>query len=402
MENAIVISSKIVATLAFCYGALLFSSASARAAETFGAQNAGGVSVKGLNREEAIRRLKRELAPKLRKKIQLRAGPANNVKTATRRRGDMGFEVNLGKMLARLERGDKYVPIYFRVDTDRAQKALRRVQNGLNTSPVDARPVYTKKKVVIRSAKPGGRLQIGASAVALRQRAEQDAAQTRFPLIRKAVAPVVTNERLKGINAILDTYSTELNPNKVGRTTNVRVASRAIDGTVLKPGETFSLNDTVGERTPQRGYKKAIIFAERQLETAYGGGVSQITGTLFNAALEAGLPIETYRVHTRPVDYLPLGRDATVFWGSFDMKFKNNTDGPIFISYKLNGNKLTARLFGKKTGNKTSIKVTSQKVGEREINAQLYRTIRRDGKVITKQRVGTSKYKWEKDENPDD
>ena len=209
----------------------------------------------------------------------------------------------------------------------------------------------------------------------------------------------MTQARLKGINAILKTFSTTLNPNKVGRTTNVRIASKAIDGTVLKSGETFSLNDTVGERTPQRGYKKAIIFVDQQLEPGYGGGVSQITGTLFNAALLAGLPIVTYRVHTRPVDYLPLGRDATVSWGNFDMKFKNNTGAPIFISYKLSGDTLTARLFGKKTGNRVKLKVTSQNKGPREIEAQLYRTIRRGGKVIAKQRVGRSHYDWKKDDS---
>ena len=383
-------------------GALLSFPLCARAAQTFGAQNAGGVSVKGLKRDEAIRRLKRELAPKLDVPIQLRVGPSNEIKTVTRRRGDIGFNVNLGKMLARLERGDKYVPIFFRVDTDLAQKALRRVQNRLNTSPTDARPVYLGKKVRIDSQKPGGRLNVGASAVAVRKRAEADAAQTRFLLVRDAVAPKVSAADLKGIDAILATFSTDLNPSKKGRTTNVRVASKSIDGTVLKPNAIFSLNDTVGERTPARGYKKAIIFANRQLKTDYGGGVSQVTGTLFNAALKAGLPIVTYRVHTRPVAYIPLGRDATVSWGNFDMKFKNNTRAPIYISYNLKGSELTARLFGHKTGNQVQLRVRSQRVGEREINAQLYRTIRRNGKVITKQRVGRSKYKWEKDENPAD
>ena len=393
---------KTAAALGALGGALLFVPNPARAADTFGAQNAGGVSVKGLNRDEATRRLKRELAPTLDKKIQLRAGPKGEIQTVTRRRADLGFEVNLGYMLAHLERGDKYVPVAFRVNTDRAQKALRRVQNGFNTEAQDARPVYRNKKVVIRSGQNGGKLDIGASAVALQKRAEKDAAQTRFPLVRKAVAPTITNDRLKGIDAILATFTTSLNPNKKGRTTNVRVASKTIDGTLLSPNEVFSLNDTVGPRTPERGYKKAIIFADRQLSTQYGGGLSQITGTLFNAALLAGLPIVHYRVHTRPVDYITLGRDATVSYGNFDMKFKNNTAAPIFISYHLTGSKLTARLFGKKTGNQVSLKVTSQKLGERQIDAQLYRTIKRNGKVITKQQVGTSHYKWEKDEDPND
>lgn len=383
-------------------GALFCSPISARAADTFGAQNAGGVAVKGLNREQAIRRLRRELAPKLDKPIQLRVGPSNAIQSVTRRRRDLGFDVNLGKMIARLERGDKYVPLFFRVDTGAAQRALRRVQNRLNTSPKNARPVYYKGKVRINSQKPGARLNIGASAVAVAKRTEADAAQTRFLLVRTRIAPKISAASLKGINAILATYSTDLNPSKRGRTSNVRLASQTIDGMILKPGKTFSLNEVVGERTPQRGYKKAIIFAGRQLKTDYGGGVSQVTGTLFNAALKAGLPIVTYRVHTRPVDYIALGRDATVSWNNFDMKFKNNTSAPIYISYQLKGSQLTARLFGRETNNNVQIRVRSQRVGAREINAQLYRTIRRNGKVVTKQRVGTSKYKWEKDENPDD
>jgi vancomycin resistance protein YoaR len=175
----------------------------------------------------------------------------------------------------------------------------------------------------------------------------------------------------------------------------MHVAINSINGTLLSPNETFSLNKTVGERTQARGYRTTIIFKNGYKVAGLGGGVSQVTGTLFNAALLAGLPLVTYRTHSRPVAYLPIGRDATVAWGGFDMKFKNNTPAPIYISYRIRGNRATATLFGAKEAKKdVRINVTSRRIREREIKAQLYRTIRRSGKVVSKQRLGTSHYKW--------
>jgi len=126
--------------------------------------------------------------------------------------------------------------------------------------------------------------------------------------------------------------------------------------------------------------------------------VSQITGTLFNAALLAGLPIATYQTHTRPVAYLPIGRDATVSWGNFDMKFKNPTLAPLYIAYTVKNGVATASIFGKQTrGQAVRLKVVSKKLGPRKIVAQLYRIILRNGKVALKQKVGGSDYSWKPD-----
>lgn len=355
----------------------------------FGAVNIAGVSIKNLNREEALRRLRRELAPKLETKVALAAGP----RLLWRKRGDIGAELDLGWMLARAEKGHKYVPLKLRVNRDRALPALRRVAPSFRIAKRDARPVYAGGKVQIRPEQNGISLNLGGSLVRLQQ-LEKDAATRRIALAAHRSQPTITRARLKGINSILATYSTRFNPGNVKRTGNMKLGIEAIDGTLLSPGETFSLNDTVGERTQARGYRTTIIFKNGYQAPGIGGGISQVTGTLFNAALEAGLPIVTYRTHSRPVTYIPVGRDATVAWGSFDMKFKNDRTTPIFISYDIRGNRATARLFGGKTNKKVSINVVSRKISEREIKAQLYRTIRENGKVVSKARVGTSHYKW--------
>ncbi len=211
----------------------------------------------------------------------------------------------------------------------------------------------------------------------------------------------VARARLSASQTRLVAFSTVFNPKKAKRTLNMRLAIRAINGKVIPSGGVFSLNGAVGERTQARGYRTAIIFKNRKKVFDLGGGVSQVTGALFNAAVLAGLPIVQYRTHTRPVHYLPIGRDATVSWGHFDMKFRNNTSAPLRIRYTIRGDRITASLFGKKTpGQKVSLAVRQQKVGPNHIQAQLYRTFRRNGRVVKKELVGRSDYNW-KDETPD-
>lgn len=355
----------------------------------------GGVSISGLDQISAVRRLNRELAPKLNQRIALAAGR----RVAYRSRRDLGFSFDMGKMLARAKPG-KNEPVAFRVNQNSAARALTRLAPSLSHSPVDAVPVLSRGRVKIRPHITGTHFNASQSAARLAIQGEKEPSKIRFDLATNSVAPRLTSNRLKGINAVLGTFTTRFNPGQVKRTRNMRIAIRAIDGTLLSPGEVFSLNQIVGERTQARGYRTAVIFEGGKKEPGIGGGVSQVTGTLFNAALVAGLPIKSYQVHSRPVKYLPLGRDATVSWGNFDMKFQNDTKAPIYVAYKLGGSSATAILFGKRTGKRGQMRVVSKKVGEREIEALLFRTIRQGGKVVKKERVGSSRYSW-KDDNED-
>lgn len=354
----------------------------------------GGVSVKGLTRSEATRRLRRTLAPKLERRIALSAGS----KVAFRRRADLGFSLDIGKMLARAQKGQKRVPIAFRVDRNVAKRAFSRLQPALSTSKNDARPILSRGRVQIRPERIGRRLNASTAAANLKINAEKDASKTRFEVPASRISPRLTRAKLKGVTAIVGSFSTRFNPAQVKRTNNMRVAARSIDGTILSPGQIFSLNKTVGQRTQARGYRTAVIFENGKKIPGLGGGVSQVTGTIFNAALIGGLPIVTYRVHSRPVAYLPIARDATVSWNSFDMKFKNNTKAPIFISYKVSGSRLTATLFGANTGRKVRISRSVKRNGPRDISAKLFRVIRFRGKVVSKETVGSSRYNWKKDD----
>ncbi len=352
----------------------------------------GGVSIAGLNQNEATRRIKRELAPKLERSVALTAG----TKIVYRRRRDLGFSLDIGKMLARAK-SNRRVSTEFRVDRAKAKTALSRLQKNLSSQSREARPIYFSHRVQIRPSQIGKKLNVSDSAARLEILGERKAETTRFHLVSNSIAPKITTDRLKGINAILGTYSTRFNSGLVKRTGNVKIAAKSIDGTLLSPNEVFSLNKTVGNRTQARGYRTAIIFENGKKIPGLGGGVSQVTGTIFNAALVAGLPIVTYHTHSRPVTYIPLGRDATVSWGNFDMKFKNDTGAPIYISYKVTGNRLSATLFGKRTGRTTKISVSSKRKGPRDITANLYRVIYKNGKFQERKKIGSSHYNWKAD-----
>lgn len=133
------------------------------------------------------------------------------------------------------------------------------------------------------------------------------------------------------------------NPN---RTTNLKLACKAIDGTIVYPGEVFSFNRTVGIRTASKGYKPAPIFTGTTgHEDGVGGGVCQVASTMFNAALFCNFAIVERHQHSQRVVYCPLGRDAAIFWGSEDFKFRNTSEFPIKIRMYCADGKLTCKIY---------------------------------------------------------
>lgn len=139
-----------------------------------------------------------------------------------------------------------------------------------------------------------------------------------------------SNQTLYG--TVLGTYTTSYSTKQTNRCTNIRLSATAINGTVLSPGETFSFNTVVGQRTTARGYKEAHVFLDGQVTEGVGGGICQVSSTLFNAAMLADMQIMTRVNHGLPVSYVPAGRDATVSWGGPEFKFKNPYAYPVKIT----------------------------------------------------------------------
>lgn len=134
--------------------------------------------------------------------------------------------------------------------------------------------------------------------------------------------------------------------NNANRTKNLTLASKAINGTVVMPGETFSFNKTVGQRTAAKGYKKAAVFtSSSSTAQELGGGICQVASSMFNAALYANVQIVERHQHIQRVSYVPLGRDAAVSWGYQDFRWKNTTKYPIKIYMNVSNGTLTCKFF---------------------------------------------------------
>ena len=168
------------------------------------------------------------------------------------------------------------------------------------------------------------------------------------------VAPQITTEDLQSklFRDTLGSCTTRFNAGLVGRTTNVKLAASHINGTILNPGDVFSYNDVVGPRTYATGFKDATVFANGGAEDGVGGGICQVSSTLYVATLKADMEIVERRNHSLCVSYVTVGHDATVAYGAVDFRFRNNTDYPIKVVAGTSGSSLTVSLLGTQTQDK--------------------------------------------------
>lgn len=190
---------------------------------------------------------------------------------------------------------------------------------------------------------------------------------------------------------VLGSKTTYYNSSVKGRSTNIRLATAAIDGTVLQPGERFSLNGVVGRRTAAKGYQNAIIFQNGKQVEGLGGGVCQVSSTVYGAVLYADLKVTERSSHQFQVSYTPVSQDAAVYYGSQDFKFVNNTDHPIKIAASSGSGSLTVTIYGTKTSDKKVTLSSKSSVSGNYKYASLYKTVTENGKSTTT-KVNSSKY----------
>ena len=157
----------------------------------------------------------------------------------------------------------------------------------------------------------------------------------------------------------LSSYSTRYDPSNLNRSNNIEISAEKIDGTIIMPGETFSYNQTVGERTIAEGYKAAGAYAGGRVVQDVGGGICQTSSTLYNAALLANLEIVDRSNHQFLTSYVSAGRDATVSWGSIDFKFKNSREYPIKIEARAKNGVCEMSIYGIKEEKEYKVEIES-------------------------------------------
>lgn len=243
--------------------------------------------------------------------------------------------------------------------------------------------------------------------------------EEQIALVVEKIMPKYTVAYYEKMNNNIGSFSTIIN-NSAGGVANIKLASSRINDTLLYPGDVFSYYETLGPTTAAAGFQDAPVIINGKLEDGIGGGVCQVSSTLYNAVLLAELEIVERHNHSRPVGYVDKGRDATMAGDYLDFKFKDSLDYPIYIESYVEGNKLTVNLYGDEvhsTGRTLKFESVVTEIleppaenvindntlpeGTRQVvtqpkqgyKAKVYKSIYQDGKLLEKVQISTSTYR---------
>lgn len=224
---------------------------------------------------------------------------------------------------------------------------------------------------------------------------ENDQEEYIIPL--KIIKPEITTNMIgaEAFPDLVSKFSTRYSTRQTARTTNLRLAAEKINGIVLMPGEVFSYNTVVGKRTIDAGYKEAKIYVNGEVVDGLGGGICQVSTTLYNAALYANLEIVERRNHQFVPSYVGAGLDATVVYGAIDFKFKNTRNYPIKIVCSVDKGICNFELYGLREETEYEVVVNANVISRSSssIKSKTYRTLKLNGQEIKTELLSSDTYK---------
>lgn len=255
---------------------------------------------------------------------------------------------NYGKDLSILEKyeiistkHDKNYNLNFTYDEDAINEFVETIEKELYVEPVDAKYVInldgTFKRdsegvLVIESDTKGNKLnkdKLLQSIKSISINSLNEDVYLELPL--EETEAKITSAMLTGNNKRVTSFSTTFYSSTKGRATNIELCAKTINGKLLMPGDVFSFNDIVGDTTLEKGYLDAQVIVNNKVENGVGGGICQVSSTLYNAILRTGIKSLERSNHTFPSTYVGIGLDATISWDYTDYKFKNTLNYPMFI-----------------------------------------------------------------------
>lgn len=212
----------------------------------------------------------------------------------------------------------------------------------------------------------------------------------------KVIKPTITTEHVKSINSVLGQFSTSFNDYSA-RGSNIHVAGKSTSDILIMPSDLFSYNKATGARTWSNGYKTAKVIVGGRYINGEGGGVCQVSTTIYNAALISGLDIVEVHNHTYPSHYVSKGRDAAVSYGYIDLKFKNNFAHPIYIKNIVSNGAITSKIYGHNQDREKLYIKTQESRDKDNIIVKTYRVfLGEENNKIREELVSENKYKIKK------
>lgn len=326
----------------------------------------GDIAVGGMNADEATQAVQADVAQKMSAQFTLTAGERQVTVSAA----DLGVEwanthviedaLTVGKagnLIERykakkdLENADKVFDIQYDVDEQKVKSCLEENAGELNQEPVENGLTRENGAFVLTEGKQGVEVDTTKAVAEIEDFFSSDwnGENGTIELSAKVVDPKVSAEDLKKVKDVLGTFSTDFSASSAGRIANVKNATEKINGTVLYPGEEFSVYDSIGPLDASNGYELAGAYENGTTVESYGGGVCQVSTTLYNAVIRAELEVTERFNHSMMVDYVQPSMDAAIAGTYKNLKFKNSTEAPVYIEGYTNGGILYFTIYGEET-----------------------------------------------------
>ncbi len=239
------------------------------------------------------------------------------------------------------------IPLSFSYDEEKLKTYEKKIQSDVAQTAKDATLSINGSSITVNPELEGVTVSEEELDEKLRESINGEInSETSITVEVEKTKPRVTKEDLAKVKGLMGTFSTSYATSPLGRCKNIEISTAALNGTVVMPGEVFSFNGTVGQRTSERGYQEAGTFVGNKIEPGIGGGICQVSTTLYRAVMKANLRSIERTNHSMAVGYTEPGLDATVAYGYLDYKFKNTYDFPIYIQGITRGKALTYNVYG--------------------------------------------------------
>ncbi len=326
----------------------------------------GGIEVGGLTEEEAEGKVNEYLDKLQNRQVTINIGEEQLQTTASLlgyscdakdtverayKLGKSGNFLSRFTAIGKIENKDKEFPLESAVDETILRSFLEE-----NCTKYDVKAKNSKLKLVngkfkATKSRTGMELQLEDTMTVIKSALLKDTSGENMDVtaVVKVTKAKYTKEQVEKCKDLLGSYSTSYSTSTAARATNVRVAANYINGSIIYPGKTFSVVKTIKDRTIENGYQSAAEYSSGKVVDGIGGGVCQVSTTLYNAVINAELEIVERSPHSMVVAYVDVSRDAAIAGDYKDFKFKNNTDVPVYIAATADGSTLSFRIYGEET-----------------------------------------------------
>lgn len=319
------------------------------------------VNLSGMTKEEAIEALNKEIKEPIQNKtITVKAAdqsieikysdlsPEYNIDETVNEAIMYGKDLNLfGKNDLINGKDKKEFNLDFKYDEAKLNEYENKLTEMVNQKAKDATISVNGSNVSVTEGQDGRAIEKDKMVALVKEAVNANPeANTVVEVPVEVTKPKITKEMLSKIDGVMGSFTSSYTSSDASRSANVEIATKTVNGTVLMPGETFSYNNTLGERTTAKGYRDGAAYVGNKVVMVTGGGICQVSTTLYRAVLKSGImPTERHN-HSMTTTYSGPSEDATVAWGSLDYQFKNPYDFPIYIQGYTSNKHVTFNIYG--------------------------------------------------------